>query len=380
MAVAAGEAQVVIVGGGPAGLATAIAARRRDLDVLLLERATPPIDKACGEGLMPDGVERLAALGVRLDRGAGRPFRGIRYLDGERVAEADFPRGSGLGIRRTVLHGAMVQRAEAAGVRLLWGVTARGLVPGGVESDQGRLRARWVVGADGLHSRVRRWAGLEGRPRPLRRFGVRRHYNLPPWSERVEVYWGDRSEAYVTPVSEREVGVALLWSGEKSDFDKLLGRFPALRARLGEARISSRDRGAGPLDQRPTAVCRAHVALVGDAAGYRDAVTGEGLALALHQADSLAEALAAGDLSDYAAAVRRQTALPFAVIGALLWAERHPALRRRLMATLAAEPALFRRLLAVHARQLPLRSFGLRPAWRLALGLARPATEQRRLE
>jgi flavin-dependent dehydrogenase len=373
MGTVAAEAQVLLVGGGPAGLATAIEARRRELDVLLVDRAVPPIDKPCGEGLMPDGVERLAALGVRLESGDGRPFRGIRYLDGERVAEAEFPRGAGLGLRRTVLHRALVRRAKETGVRLLWGVVARGLVPGGVETDQGRLRAEWIVGADGLHSRLRRWAGLEGRPRRWRRFGVRRHYALPPWGDRVEVHWGERCEAYVTPVSEHEVGVAFLWSGEKSSFGKLLEGFPALRARLRGAQASSRDRGAGPFDQRPTAVCREHLALVGDAAGYRDAITGEGLSLSLHQAGALAEALAAGDLRPYAAAVRRQTALPFALIRALLWADRHPELRRRLLATLAREPALFGSLLAVHARQLPLRSLGLRPAWRLVAGLARAA-------
>ncbi|MGB6361235.1 MAG: FAD-dependent oxidoreductase, partial [Thermoanaerobaculia bacterium] len=66
---------VVVVGGGPAGLATAIAARDLGLAVTVLERRQPPIDKACGEGLMPDGVRRLAALGVRLEPERARPFR-----------------------------------------------------------------------------------------------------------------------------------------------------------------------------------------------------------------------------------------------------------------------------------------------------------------
>lgn len=368
-------AQVLVVGGGPAGLATAIEARRRGLDVLVVDRGEPPIDKACGEGLMPDGVERLEALGVYLDPGAVWPFRGIRYLDGELVAEAEFPAGVGLGVRRPVLHGAMVRRAEELGVRISWKVTARGLVSGGVESDRGRLAADWVVGADGLHSRVRRWAGLEGPSKGPRRFGVRRHYGREPWSDRVEVHWADRCEAYVTPVSGREVGVALLWSGEKGDFERRLERFPGLMARLRGAPVTSRDRGAGPFDQRPRAVVRGRVALVGDAAGYRDAITGEGLSLTFHQAAALGAALAAGELRPYAAAVRRLTALPFALIRALLLAERRPLLRRRLMATLARDPTLFRRLLAIHARQVPLRALGLGPAYRLARGLARPARQ-----
>src|SRR5689334_25022502 len=91
---------VFVAGGGPAGLAAAIAARRRGLDVTLADGARPPIDKACGEGIMPDGVAAARALGVAVD---GVPFRGIRFRDGESTAEATFPRGEGLGMRRTEL-------------------------------------------------------------------------------------------------------------------------------------------------------------------------------------------------------------------------------------------------------------------------------------
>ncbi len=321
---------------------------------------------------MPDGVARLEAMGVWIDRGSRRSLRGIRYLDGELVAEAEFPGGGGLGIRRTVLHQSMVGRASELGVRMRWGVTARGLVPGGIQSGHGRLTAEWIVGADGLHSRVRRWAGLEGRTGGMRRFGVRRHYAREPWTDRVEVYWADRREAYVTPVSEQEVGVALLWSGRTSGFDRMLESFPTLRARLRGARVTSRDWGAGPLDHRPLAVSTERIALVGDAAGYRDAITGEGLALAFQQAAALAAALSKGGLEAYGVAVRRLVAPPFALIRALLLAERHPALRRRLIATLARNPALFGRLLAIHARARPLWHLGLGTVLRLAWGLTLP--------
>jgi flavin-dependent dehydrogenase len=415
---------LVVIGGGPAGLATAIRARLAGLSARVLERSRPPIDKACGEGLMPDAAALLVELGVELAPGHCCRFRGIRYLDGETVAEGLFPRAAGLGVRRLHLHQALVRRAGEVGVELCWGVTARGLAPvegmaavapeeagapkaraglagppgpagqqlaRGVFTDQaGRelAAARWVIGADGLRSRVRQWAGLEGSPASHRRFGVRRHFACRPWSDMVEVHWGLRCEAYVTPVGPDEVGVAMLWadppggrSGENrmpiqdgpapasTSFDSLLARFPALAARLAGAPAASRDRGAGPLRQRARAVRRGNVALVGDASGYVDAITGEGLAVALHQSAALVEALGAGDLGRYAAAHRRIGRLPDNMTALLLAIERRPWLRRRMVRALAAEPALFSRLLGIHARALPPAQLGIDGALRLVYRL-----------
>jgi flavin-dependent dehydrogenase len=357
---------LVIVGGGPAGLATAVEARRAGLAVRVLDRARPPIDKACGEGLMPDAAARLAELGVALGPGESFRFRGIRYLDGPLEASGDFPHGAGLGVRRPTLHAALARRAEDAGAELAWGVAVRGLRPDGIETDAGPLAARWVVGADGLHSKVRSWAGLTAPPAPRRRFGVRRHFALAPWSDYVEVHWGPGCEAYVSPVAPDLVGVAVLWSGAASNFDELLAHFPPLAARLAGAAPASRDRGAGPLEQRVRGVVRGRVALVGDAAGYLDAITGEGIAVALHQARALAGALAAGDLRRYAAAHRRLARLPNAITSLVLALERRPRLRGRVLRALAAEPALFARLLGIHARSLPARRLGLDGALRLA--------------
>ena len=363
------ECEALIVGGGPVGLVTAIELRRRGLDVLVVDRGQPPIDKGCGEGLMPDGVQALHRLGMALDEVEHAPFRGIRYLEGEVVAEADFAGVVGAGIRRTTLHRALVERAEEVEVRALWGLTVRGLAAGQVETDRGRLRGEWIIGADGLHSRVRQWTGLADPRRSWQRCGVRRHYALAPWSDRVEVYWGDGCEAYVTPVADRQLGVAFLWSGQKASFDSLLAGFPALERRLRGATIDSRDRGAAWLEQRSRAFCRGRVALVGDAAGYRDAITGEGLSVGFHQAREVAEAIANGDLEEYEKAARRVVALPFLLIRLLLEAERRPWLRRRLIRALATEPDLFARLLAVHIRQSPPRSVGPKGVLQLARGL-----------
>lgn len=363
------SSSVLIVGAGPAGLATAVAARLEGFSVTVLDAASPPCDKACGEGLMPDAVERLRQLGVSLPADRCHPFLGIRYLDGERVAAARFPRGQGLGVRRTVLHQALLERAEAVGATLRWRTRVSALEGDAVETGSGTVTADWIVAADGLRSRLRRWAGLEGPAARHRRFGLRRHFAVPPWTDLVEVYWGPGYEAYVTPVSRREVGVAFLWQGRKTDFDELLEGLPALRRRLAGAAVSSRDRGCGPLHQRVKAVTRGRLALVGDASGYLDAITGEGLALAFHQAVALVEAIKQGGLEGYAAQHRRIARLPNALTRVLLFAERHPALRRRVVRTLEGDPQLFRRFLGIHARTHRLRDLGWTGAWRLARGL-----------
>lgn len=363
------EAEVVIVGGGPAGLATALELHLAGHEALILDRARPPIDKACGEGLMPDGVRALERLGVELDKDEWTPFWGIRYLAGELQAAARFPTGPGAGIRRTSLHRAMVERVEALGIRSLWGVAVQGLRNSELTTDKGQIRATWIVGADGLHSRIRRWAGLASEKARFHRFGIRRHYQVPPWSDLVEVYWADNCEAYVTPVSPGEVGVAILWSDRKADFETLLTLFPSLEDRLRGASTTSSDRGAAQLEQRTRAAYRGQVALVGDAAGYRDAITGEGLSLAFHEARALAAAISRGRLEEYGRAARRLSALPFFLIRLLLEVERRPRLRHRLIRTLANEPGLFAKLLAIHAREAPPRSVGPRGALQLARAL-----------
>lgn len=366
------ESEVLIVGGGPVGLATAIATRRCGLDVLVVDRRRPLIDKPCGEGLMPDGISILSELGVRIDVSEMVPFRGIRYLDHDVVATARFTEGMGFGIRRTVLQGALLQRAEEVGVRFRWGVRVTGLSESGLESDQGPLISRWIVGADGLLSGVRRWAGLERSSGRRRRFGVRRHFAIEPWSDSVEVHWGDRCEAYLTPVGRREVGVAMLWSDEKVGFTELLDRFPQLRDRLAGVPITSCDMGAGPFLQRALGVHRGRVALVGDAAGYVDALAGDGLAIGFRQAMALGDALCDGDLTAYGHAWKRITRLPFALTRLLLLAEARPGLRRKLIRTLAADSALFNSLLAIHTSGHGSSQLSLNVPIRLVRGLLGP--------
>lgn len=383
-----GPVDVAIVGGGPAGLVTALACRREGLEVEVIERRRPPLDKACGEGLMPDGVAILRSLGIDFDSPDGlrhHPFHGIHWIDSDGTRAAGrFPAEPGRGVRRLDLHDALVRRAARVGVGVRWGVRVESLDTAGptprLDTSDGPLEAQCVVGADGLRSRVRQWADLAvGDPAAVTdrsRFGIRRHYALAPWSNAVEVYWADDCEAYVTPVAPDEVGIAILWSGRKASFDGLLRSFPALAQRLEGADHTSQDRGAGPLRQKVRRAVRGRVALVGDAAGYVDAITGEGLSLALHQALALARALAQASRTDgqpttYEWTRRRLALLPDGLTHLLLTIERYPWLRRRMIRGLARDPALFSRLLALHTREVPVHRLGWSTAPRLVWGLVR---------
>lgn len=330
------DADVLVAGGGPAGLAAAIAAAQAGMTVTVIDPRAAPVDKACGEGLMPGGVAALAALGVHP---AGVGFRGIRYVDGTRSAQATFRNGTGLGVRRTVLHAGLAARADALGVRR---VAAR---VGDVSQDGSRvsaagLRGRWLLAADGLHSPLRTRLGLAAPARGTRRYGLRRHFALRPWTDMVEVHWSPRAEAYVTPVSEDSVGVAVLFRG-RGTMETLLAGFPTLAERLAGAPACGPVRGAGPLRQRSSGRVAGRVLLVGDAAGYVDALTGEGLALAFRSAQAAVASLQVSDPAAYERAWRMLSRRYRALTVALLAASTVPATRAAIVPSAAAAPRLY---------------------------------------
>jgi menaquinone-9 beta-reductase len=351
---------VVVAGGGPAGLAAAIAARRKGLDVAVYEGISTDkaIDKCCGEGLLPEALDALGKLGSSLPC-ARAVIGGIRFLDGETTAEARFLQQVCVGVRRTALHGALSEQARQTGVSVLRGAPVRGLAPGGVLAGDDVVRCRWIVGADGTQSVLRRAAGLELRGKYSRRFGSRRHFRVAPWSDLVEIYWAHGVQAYVTPVAEDEVGVAFICGDSTPRFHDLLPLFPTLAARLEGSTATSTVRGAMTASRRLAHVTRANVALIGDASGSVDAVTGFGLSLAFQQAVALGDALAKDDLSAYEAAHRRIERMPRLMEALMLLMARQDWFRRRTIRALAAEPAQFTRVLAVHSGALQPVSFAL---------------------
>ncbi len=342
------ESDVFVVGGGPAGLAAALAVRRAGYSVVLADRARPPIDKACGEGLMPDGITALRHLGIELGAEQGIPFRGIRFVDHGRTGEGSFPNGFGLGIRRTALHRILMRHAADAGVITYWQAQLDDTDPSALKLGNQSVRSRWIIGADGAQSRVRQWAGLKPVWTGARRVGLRQHFRVRPWTDHVEVHWDKGSQAYVTPVAADEVCIAILCRAQKESFTDLIKRFPDLTKRLEHAKPIGTVRGAISMSTELQNVTRGSIALIGDASGAADAVTGEGVSLAFRQAAILGTALGADDLGQYEKMHRRISRVPRLMARSLIFIGEHDRIRQHALGALAAQPLAFDHLLAVH--------------------------------
>jgi flavin-dependent dehydrogenase len=358
---------VLIVGGGPAGLAAAIAMRQKGLDVLVADALRPPIDKACGEGLMPDARKHLDALGISTSEQDGAGFDGIAFFSGRHQVAAHFEHGSGIGVRRLHLHSLLVARCQELGVRLAWGSRVS------IE-DRQRSRVdgepcsyRHVIGADGQASRVRQWVGLGQGEVLSRRFGSRCHYRVKSWSRMVEVHWGELGQAYITPVGSEEICVATVARNPAARMEAVLASLPALRSRLRDARLLSTVRGALTTTRKLRSVTAGNVALTGDASGSADAVTGEGIALSFRQALLLAEAVAVDDLAMYEAGHPAILRMPHLMSRVMLRLDAWPQLREASAALLSAEPRLFAHLLRIHLGERSMSDFMLRDMPSLAL-------------
>jgi len=359
---------VLIIGGGPAGLAAAIAARVKGFDVTVADGAKPPIDKACGEGLLPGTIAALRELGVAICPGDGQAFRGVRFVDAMTSVEANFSGASGFGVRRTVLHKKMLERAQECGVTLLWNTPVAGLSGGGAILGGKVVKARWIIGADGIHSRVRRWIGLNAKGQREIRYAQRQHFRVSAWTDYMEIHWAKNVQVYVTPLSNDETCVALISRDPRMRLQDAWKEFPRLAGYLRHAQPSSAERGAVTVTRSLHQVYKGNIALIGDASGSVDAVTGEGLCLSFQQAIAVADALGSGKLENYQRDHRKLARRPNTMSRLLLLLDRYPSVRKRVLRCLAQEPELFARLLAAHLGESSckfLAATSLRLGWQL---------------
>ena len=384
------NADVVVVGGSVAGSATAAFLARRGHNVVILDRARFPRDKPCGEGLMPHGVDLLSELGVldRVRASGATELTGVRYtLDNCRTVRAGFPSLSGhssvgLGIRRLALDQLLLDFAREFGsVQVLENFRVVGLVRRngavvGVTDGHREVRASVVVGADGIRSTVRRSMGWDVARRGTHRYAALGHFrcaDVRTIGSDVHVVIARGLEVYVTPVGRGEVLVALLggrgfmrhFSGDLSGgYERVVRAVPCLSGLFQGAKLMPGVRAIGPFAARASCVAGSAVLLVGDAAGFLDPITGEGMASALQQACAAATvidtALRTGaadpDLSTYALEHRRITATGNRLTWVALSMCNSQAMAMRAMAGLQRRPELFAKLLAINCGYSGLRS------------------------
>ena len=377
---------VVVVGASLAGAATAIHLRRLGHTVTLLDRAAFPRRKACGEGLFPSGLSALRDLGNFDDVIAtGSPLHAVRFNAGPHAAIASLAGGPGLGIRRELLDAALVDAARAAGVNVHTRTTVTGLRrrAGRVEAVQtsdGLIPARAFVAADGLQSSLRRVAGLDAGAGS--RYGVTAHVTLAAQPQPlVDIYFERGFELYLTPVGGHDVNVALLL--RKSAMRPFAGRVretfsEMLQAhRAFDAGFTATDTPmvAGPFRRRCSRAWRANLLLAGDAAGFYDGISGEGMSAALSSAPGAARAvsryLATGKYDAFRAYDARRRALvrnsDILAAASLALSRYHPVATLAIR-NLSRRPQTFTRLVAVSSGAAPLRSLKARDIAALATG------------
>lgn len=352
--------EVIVVGAGPAGIVAAIAARQHGMQATVLDARIPPIDKPCGEGILPQGVAALGALGISLPAESAFPFRGIRFVRGPLSARADFIGATGFSVRRVKLHQFLVNEAIEAGVEFHWGARVKQFGNDAVRTARETFSYSWLVGADGQNSLVRKWAGLAPRSRRRKRFGFCTHFQRNPWSDATEVHWAPGCQIFVTPMAEQEVGVAVLSSDPGLRLAAALARFPHLEEKLRGAAQTTRELGETTGLRILPAIARERVALVGDAAGTVDALTGHGLSLAFQQAIPLAEAMRRGDLARYQEAHKKMAAVPITMTRLMMLMSKNDWIRRRTIRLFQKSPELFAHMLALHTESVSLSSVRFR--------------------
>ena len=382
---------VIIIGGSIAGSATAIHLARANAHVLLIDRDEFPRNKACGEAIFPKGVDELAALGLLSEiELAGVHLNRLRFRLDEATAECNIsPSGSrGLGIKRSELDTRLLSHAAHAGAEIATGVAVRDVQmasPGEaisrVTTNSGLIETRAIVAADGLNSRMRRQVGLDGR-RSNYRYGISAHFEYSPdIASRIDVHFYRGHEVYVTPVGVDLVNVALLC--DKPTLRPLSNDLKTGLLRLLPESVTQMQPSwvdgphvTGPFPAKATHTWRRNLLLVGDAAGFFDAITGEGMSIALRGARLAAGAmlafLATGSetpLRNYERALRGLQRPSRLLASAMLALAAHPLLARRAIRNLGRKPDTFSRLVGFNSGELGLMDLQLRDVAGMLFGV-----------
>ena len=388
-------ADVVVVGAGPAGAAAAILLAERGFTVTLLDKAAFPRPKICGEYLSPEAARILDRLGVlkAVDQAGAQPLRGMKIVapDGT-VLDGRYPtagpwrgyRDYALAIPREALDRLLVERARSlpvdfrerhrvTGLLLTESGDVAGVRAQDENGGQHALHARLVVGADGRSSVVAESLGLK-RPHALRRMALIQHVaGLEELGERGEIYIDPPDYAILNPVLPGLVNLGLVvplahaapWRGRLETFFRArLKQLRHLAPRLEGMEPAGPLMAMGPLAYRVDDPRAGGVLLAGDAAGFYDPFTGEGLYTALRSAELLAEtahsALKRGDLSaralaPYAQARRAEQAAKARVTRGIQVLIARRGLSNWAAHTLARRPALLETLMGVIGDFVPPR-------------------------